>query len=381
MGDAATKDLDPSTNDVRVFVVRTTDRCNMACRYCYVRGKGDASISLDTVDRLIAQSAELDQDTIVFVWHGGEPLLMGLRFFEAVVEIQNRHSKHFINALQTNGLCLHDGYVAFFKEHGFQVAVSLDLPRQRHHANRRLRDGETASFDLIASNLQRLARQNMPVAVLSVVSDSDLDLQAWIDAVEALRFDSLAVNVEFDFARKTDEAAANRLSRLLQGLYDHSAGLDRCFTLREADSAIEHLRHAPEGHCWHSPRFCGHTHSAVAANGDVYLCCDKFIDGPWAWARLGNVRAERLADIFSSDRFSELMRTLSTERSACASDCAIGRYCKGACVYDALMTRLNGDVDGARPRQVGCVARAALFRHIEQDFRSTMRGRPCSQIG
>lgn len=358
-------------DDARVFIVRVTSRCNMACSYCYVRGEADVTISLDTVERLIAQTAGLAEHTLVFVWHGGEPLLMGLRFFEAVVECQKQFPKNFINAVQTNGLALHDAYLDFFEQHDFRIAVSLDIPREQHDQNRRLRNGAGGSFDLIAGRLERLAQRGLPVAVLGVVTDLDTAVEDYLRVIERCRLDSLALNIEFDLARKPGEASAAALSRLLTALYDYAAAGDRPFVLREADAVIEHLRRLPVAYCWHSAEFCGETHLAVAENGDIYVCCDKFIGSPWAGAKLGNIRTDRLAAILASDRFRQGMRDLSALRSACSIDCTIGRFCKGACAHDALVTQMAGAEPGDRRGQVGCVARAALFHHITHDFHTS----------
>ena len=352
-------------DDARIFIVRTTNSCNLACSYCYVHDKGAVKIDLEIVKRLIAQSAALDEGTIVFIWHGGEPLLMGLRFFEAIVDLQNQFPKQFINAVQTNGLSLNERYVNFFKTNSFKVAVSLDIPRDRHNQNRRLKNGKTGSFDLIAKNLELLAKYEMPIAVLGVVTKLDLDVHSYVKFIETYHLDSLALNLEFALGRTTNKKSAARYSYFLKELYRYSERADRNFHLREADTIIENVRRMPSSICLHSPKFCGYTHSAVAENGDIYICCDKFINSPWAYAKLGNIGTDNISDIFASDQFHDLMHVLAAKRSDCVADCAIGKFCKGACIHDALASQ---DLGGRRREQIGCVARGALLSCIENDF-------------
>src|SRR3954470_389486 len=72
--------------------------CNLDCTYCYYLSKEelleqktrrvtDEILEHFVVDYIAAQDAE----EIVFTWHGGEPTLMGLPFFERVVELQAKH--------------------------------------------------------------------------------------------------------------------------------------------------------------------------------------------------------------------------------------------------------------------------------------------------
>ena len=77
-----------------------------------------------------------DQPTPVveFVWHGGEPTLLGVDFFRRVVELQKpyRAHKEIRNTLQTNALRLDDAWCEFFKANDFFIGVSLDGPQAIH---------------------------------------------------------------------------------------------------------------------------------------------------------------------------------------------------------------------------------------------------------
>jgi uncharacterized protein len=92
----------------------------------------------------IRQYIEAQQTPVVeFVWHGGEPTLLGLDFFRKVVELQQpfRGAKELKNALQTNGMRLTDEWCAFFKAHNFFIGLSLDGPQEIHDRYRRADGG------------------------------------------------------------------------------------------------------------------------------------------------------------------------------------------------------------------------------------------------
>jgi len=89
------------------LVIKTTNRCNAVCSYCSAdatTGGDSADISIDLVKLLLDQAAELVEegrfDAIQFLWHGGEPLVMGKSFFKDVLRF-NRPGE-LIHRIQTN---------------------------------------------------------------------------------------------------------------------------------------------------------------------------------------------------------------------------------------------------------------------------------------
>ncbi|MFI3167093.1 MAG: hypothetical protein R3Y32_03145 [Bacillota bacterium] len=67
-------------------VVKPTHECNMRCKHCYHEEKGYEvhNIEFDAIlkmDKMLLTS----YDRVDFIWHGGEPLLMGLDFYKAVL--------------------------------------------------------------------------------------------------------------------------------------------------------------------------------------------------------------------------------------------------------------------------------------------------------
>jgi uncharacterized protein len=77
----------------RTFIVKTANRCNIDCDYCYVFHLADqtwrqlpARLSLDAArnaaTRIAGHARAHRLPTVDIVFHGGEPLLVGPQHFE-----------------------------------------------------------------------------------------------------------------------------------------------------------------------------------------------------------------------------------------------------------------------------------------------------------
>jgi serine-type anaerobic sulfatase-maturating enzyme len=108
---------------------------------------------------------------VVFSWQGGEPTLLGLEFFEKVVELEQEYQNPFQrmeNDLRTNGTLLDDDWGAFLKKHDFMAELNIDGPKELHDRFRVTNDGKP-TFDKVFAAAQMLHRHGVPFNVLCVV--------------------------------------------------------------------------------------------------------------------------------------------------------------------------------------------------------------------
>jgi uncharacterized protein len=154
--------------------------CNLDCTYCYYLHKKELlgsnskfQISDEILETHIRQYIEgQDRSEVVFSWQGGEPTLLGLEFFQKVVELERKYKKpnqRIENDLQTNGTLLNDEWGAFLKKHGFLVGLSIDGPKELHDRYRVAKDGKP-TFDKVFAAAQMLHRHGVPFNALCVVN-------------------------------------------------------------------------------------------------------------------------------------------------------------------------------------------------------------------
>lgn len=53
---------------------------------------------------------------IDFIWHGGEPMMRGLDFYQSALQLQQQQPSNtpIQNTIQTNGTLINDRWAAFF---------------------------------------------------------------------------------------------------------------------------------------------------------------------------------------------------------------------------------------------------------------------------
>ena len=115
------------------LVFKATRRCNLRCHYCNDWRSGpEFDMSFETVARATAAVLHHpDVNSILFTWHGGEPMLLPLDFYRRALEVQSRlrrEDQRIGNAVQTNGTLLNDERCQFLADNRFYVGVSIDGP-------------------------------------------------------------------------------------------------------------------------------------------------------------------------------------------------------------------------------------------------------------
>ena len=177
MSNKATLHLAPTAYNVMAKPIGPI--CNMDCTYCYYLEKkklypdsGNFKMSYDTLENYVKQYIQSQNVPVVnFVWQGGEPTLLGIDFFEKVIEFQNRYAgkKSISNSFQTNGTLITDDWCRFFRKHNFLIGVSVDGPKHLHDPYRPT-NRNTPTFDDVMRGIKLLKEHRVEFNTLTVVN-------------------------------------------------------------------------------------------------------------------------------------------------------------------------------------------------------------------
>jgi len=259
----------------------------------------------DILEAYIGQHIEASPDEVIrFSWHGGEPTLLGLDYFESVVEIQRRllpSGRRIANGMQTNGVLLDAAWGRFLAREAFQVGLSLDGPQPLHDRHRRSGDGN-GTFEEALRGYTLLRQDSVPTDILCVVGAHNMlrpaEVYGFFRQIGAAYVTFLPlVERRPDAPRGVSpnsvlpEAWGDFLCAVFDEWVDGDIGRIKVQIFEEAARTAFGQEHSS---CIFRP-VCGDI-PTVDWNGDLYAC-DHFVDPEHCW---GNIRDQPLGDLIES---------------------------------------------------------------------------------
>ncbi|MBI5552268.1 MAG: radical SAM protein [Desulfobacterales bacterium] len=283
------------------FSLQLTERCNLACHYCYVRRRPDPDpldCTPEFCERFIDFACREADGPVKITFFGGEPLLRP-DLIRQMVAYARTLPRAIGFHLITNGTLLDDAMGDFIAAHGIGLEVSLDGPQAIHDAHRVFADG-APSFHEVHNRLLRFVERhpNHPVFIFSVAtSPAPLPwLQAFCRAIDARGF-------TYNPVRRPKE----EMARETNGDDDH----ERMAALLEAGPV--HLCEA------------GINATVTTCAGDIYPC--PFFVGH-ADQVIGTI-----AQGFQADKVKPYLNRYRAARAACVR-CGARRVCVAGCAFE-----------------------------------------------
>lgn len=103
--------ISPFARPLYVMLKPVGAACNLTCNYCYYLEKSNLykhqpkrQMSEELLERFVKDYIEAQtMNEVVFTWHGGEPTLRPLSFYQKAVELQKKYAGGRVihNSLQT----------------------------------------------------------------------------------------------------------------------------------------------------------------------------------------------------------------------------------------------------------------------------------------
>ncbi len=341
-------------------------KCNLRCGYCYYLEKskllgGSSQMMSDDILELFVKEYIQSQTTseVLFIWHGGEPLLRPISFYERAIELQQRYAdgRRVDNCIQTNATLLDEEWCKFLGKHNFLVGVSIDGTRMMHDAMRKTRNGESSFRDVIRG-IRLLEKYGVQWNAMATVNAANVEYP-----LEFYRFfrDELGCRyLQFTpvVERISTESGVPRLmhggelggevtpysitteqwGRFLCTIFDEWVQNDvgQIF-VQLFDTTLANWVGAPVGVCTMS-QYCGHT-AVVEHNGDVYSC-DHFVFPDY---RLGNLKESSLIDMMYGTKQQIFGMSKYTSLPEQCRRCKYEFACHGECPRNRFITTADGE--------------------------------------
>lgn len=350
------------------FIIKPVgDACNLACDYCYYRS--EASEDVVVMDKAVLSKFILDYQTLpqsraVFIWHGGEPLLAGIKFFEEVVRLQKMHQtddQKIVNRIQTNAALVDESWAKFFKDNQFHVGVSLDGPLAIHDSHRRYPSGGGSFADVIRT-VRLLESIGSTFGTLVVLTQDSLGHEEGI-----FQFLVESGICHFDLRpcalvnRTSGEAADCSITP--KEFADSTAKIfDLWWELDDPQIHIRLFENVLQGFLGGEPGLCEFAGTCTAyftldIDGSVYPC-DKFA-GLSAF-KFGNILELPLTEILDGEGYRNFTTQVEASRLEC-TECEWFSVCGGGCAYYRFMQRGN-----LTDHNYFCGFRRRFLQHVKE---------------
>ena len=346
-------------------------QCNIDCQYCFYLHKEQLleqpktpRMSDDLLEQHIRQYIEAQTGSeVVFSWQGGEPMLMGLDFYQRVVELQAKYKKAdqtIYNDLQTNGILIDEKWCEFLKKHQFLVGLSIDGSAKFHNKYRRT-NNDKSTHHLVMRAVALLRQYDIEFNALCVVnaynSQHPLEVYRFLRddvAPKMIQFSACVEPVDFktsgpnylkDQATQQADNQVTHWSVTSQGwgnfladIWDEWLAYDygEVF-VDQFENTVSQIFGYGAQKCT-TAQICGKA-LAIEHNGDVYSC-DHFV---YPEFKLGNISDIHEGDLAFSKEQEQFAFAKYQQLTKYCQQCPYLQLCWGECPKNRFISSPDGE--------------------------------------
>jgi len=335
------------------LIIKATRLCNLRCSYCHDWRDGpNQTMSFPVMARTIASALSDNQNDLVeFIWHGGEPTILPISFYEKALLVQSRfrrENQRVFNLIQTNGTRLSRTWADFLHKYKFMIGISLDGPPEIHNRYRKYASG-APSFDDVRHTISLLKEYSIPFSILMVINKETLEDGAkrvfnfFLD-MGIKNYGVLAVT-PFNQPNASPASTVKNyvdpkaMSKFLIQLYDiwRQHG-DSTIKIREIETVLQRFK-GNSTYCTLEGGCFGHYY-LVEPNGEI-AHCELFVGDPRY--TLGNILDDDFQMICAKDKLYDLIKE-NEKALRSMQHCPEFKTCNGWCPHDRYLSmRHNPD--------------------------------------
>lgn len=354
---------DPSRAPFHVLAKPIGPICNLDCEYCFYLKKQELfpesksfRMNEETLEAFTRGYIECQPQgcrEVNFAWQGGEPTMLGVKFFRRAVELQEQYARpgmSILNSIQTNGTLLDDEWGEFLHENNVLVGISIDGPEEIHDEYRFDKQGR-GTFDDVMRGLDVLKRHEVEYNTLTVVqnrnSQDGKGIYDFLKSIGSTFFQFIPI-VEPD-PEAPENALGARVSprsvesaqygRFLSDVMDRWLELDDVgkIFVRDFDTSLAIVVGHPSPLCVNA-EVCGRA-VAIEHNGDLFSC-DHFVNED---DRIGNVLNQSLTAMLDGLQQTGFGNDKRDGLPAYCRECEFLGLCNGGCPKDRIINTPDGD--------------------------------------
>ncbi len=372
--------LKPHFETLNTVILKLTNACNYACKYCYDYEPEEtaSSMQVNTALAVLEQALELCNERLQVIFHGGEPFLMFDRIKNIVLageELATRLGKQILFAGQTNLSLLTDDSVSFSQEHNIYWGFSLDGSSTNNDTFRMLKDGTGTheKFEKALKKFPDFVRRCSAMATITSANYNDLlkisnyfqacGLSGWDWSLfQPIGRGRSHQEIDFDVAQLID--SWNELfDAIVDGEFDG-------FAIAPVLKYIENFLNGPgRNMCMRKECGAGRDLLSISADGQIEAC--DCIDPLSPLSNLGHIKDISLTTARESEK-AQIIRSRDVQKDKC-NRCIWLAVCGGTCL--ARSPSLHGIYENEC--QIALNAFDRISRHFAESNRLKVYAESC----
>ncbi len=344
-------------NNIQALVLQPTPLCNIDCRYCYLPDRTVNRVMTSAVLARVLEacfSSSLLAESVVLLWHAGEPLAVPLTFYRealALVERFNTRGVRVIPTLQTNAIRITQQWCDFIKQYDIRVGVSLDGPQHIHDHSRVDRAGR-GTFIRAMRGIELLQQNGIEPSIIMVLTKYALDYpdEIW-QFFRDHHLTKLAFNIEEVNGAHTrstleyEQGIQDKYKQFLRRILELRGHCEQPPFVREIDTFLDRISHLSEAVCSQENRAGAIVSVDVAGNISTFVSELLTMTHPrYGDFLLGNICDAALEDMLTGPKLQEIDKEIQCGVMRCQQTCAYFDFCGGGSPANKLSEHGTFDV-------------------------------------
>lgn len=330
---------------ISTVIAKPTKLCNADCQYCSTPPDGQGKWSLDDFRRYFDAVAPKLSGQAVWLWHGGEPMLMGPDFYWKAHEHAIEQVPQIRFSMQTNILAYGPKWTEILQT-VFRRSVSTSYDPDE--LNRTVKGSAVKFHSVFFQKFEQMLDDGFRPTLIGTYTGSSAPKALEIyerNKGRKGREVSLRMNYRYPVGRSYGEGESispEAYGKMLLEVYNRWIKDNPPFMVTPLDEMLGKVVGTEGSRCpW--TKSCGGRFLSIDPDGSVYNCAEFGSLGqslseagqadPY---RYGNLKSESLSEMLGSRAAMDIRRRRIDLPADCQS-CRHFEQCEGGCARDAAL--------------------------------------------
>lgn len=333
-----------------VVIFRTTNLCNLSCKYCYdkqnhINWKNNENIEFyNNITKIVNYLEKIfidKREKCKIIFHGGEPLIIKGEVYNDLIKKILEVIPNATFSIQTNATLLSKKHIEVFKKYNVRIGISLDGYNAEQNYCRVYQNGKN-SFEQVMKKIKLLNDSKLDYGIIMTLSKKIVGYEQ--ELYDYIYTNKLKCNIRpaFPTEKNCDFSMTNdEYYTFFKNIFEIWIKDKTKIELKQVREVYEQFVKILEptfkiGDCATSGR-CFGKFISLDIYGNVYSCNRTYNNPKFYYGNLNNVTVDEIME--KAKKLQEI-RNKYIKNSKC-QECEIFEECKGGCPASAFSYHNN----------------------------------------